>query len=64
MLTPLLSSFPRTVAPMIELLDATLPPADGQPPLSRIIAEGPGETITATENAQPAIMFTSIVILA
>lgn len=63
MLTPLLSEFPRTVAPLLELLDTTLPPADGEAALSRIIAEGPNEAITATENAQPAILFTSIAIL-
>jgi len=63
MLTPLLLAFPRTVKPLFELLDDTLPPLDGQAPLSQIIAEGPNEVITATENAQPAILFTSIVIL-
>lgn len=63
MLTPLLDAFPRTIAPLLDLLDTTLPPAEGQAPLSRIIAEGPNEVITATENAQPAILFTSVAIL-
>ena len=63
MLTRLAETFPRTVGPLLEQLDHTLPPADGQPPLSRIISWGPNETITATENAQPAILFTSIAIL-
>jgi len=63
MLTPLLEAFPRTIKPLIESLDATLPPPDGTPPLSGIIAKGPNELLTATENAQPAILFTSIVIL-
>lgn len=63
MLTPLLETFPRIVKPMLEMLDYTLPPTDGNPPLSRIIAYGPNEHITATENAQPAILLTSIVIL-
>jgi [acyl-carrier-protein] S-malonyltransferase len=63
MLTPLLSAFPRTVKPLLEILDSTLPPPDGSEPLSVIIANGPNQAITATENAQPAILFTSIVIL-
>lgn len=32
-------------------------------PLSQIIAEGPNSSLTATPNAQPAIMATSIMIL-
>jgi [acyl-carrier-protein] S-malonyltransferase len=63
MLTPLQSAFPRTVTPLVELLDHALPPSDGSEPLSHIIAQGPKELLTATENAQPAILFTSIVIL-
>lgn len=43
---------------MLEQIDETL-----KFPLSRIIAEGPSNTLTATENAQPAIMATSIIIL-
>ncbi|KAI5784782.1 acyl transferase/acyl hydrolase/lysophospholipase [Pyronema domesticum] len=63
MLAPLLESFRHIVTPMLEQLDHTLPPADGQPKLSTVIAQGPAGTLTATENAQPAIMFTSLVIL-
>ena len=53
-----LAAFPRTVKPMLEEIDERL-----QIPLSRIIAEGPNSVLTATENAQPAIMATSIMIL-
>ncbi|KAJ9631877.1 [acyl-carrier-protein] S-malonyltransferase [Taxawa tesnikishii (nom. ined.)] len=53
-----LSAFPRTVKPILDEIDDTL-----QLPLSKIIAEGPSSTLTATENAQPAIMATSILIL-
>ena len=63
MLTPLLAAFPRTVGPLLELLDETLPPADGASALSAIMAHGPNEALTATENAQPAILLTSIAIL-
>ncbi|TKA71479.1 hypothetical protein B0A55_06936, partial [Friedmanniomyces simplex] len=44
--------------PMLEEVDETL-----KVPLSRIIAEGPNSRLMATENAQPAIMITSIIIL-
>ncbi len=53
-----LAAFPNTVKPLIEQLDETL-----KFPLSRIIADGPNSKLTATENAQPAIMATSIIIL-
>ncbi|KAI4129323.1 MAG: hypothetical protein LQ338_002268 [Usnochroma carphineum] len=53
-----LEAFPRTCAPFLEEVDDIL-----RVPLSRIIAEGPNSTLTATENAQPAIMATSIMIL-
>ncbi|TKA24767.1 hypothetical protein B0A50_05755 [Salinomyces thailandicus] len=53
-----LKAFPRTVKPMLDEIDETL-----QVPLSRIIAEGPNNDLMATENAQPAIMVTSIMIL-
>ena len=43
---------------MLEEVDDIL-----QVPLSKIIAEGPNSKLTATENAQPAIMITSIMIL-
>lgn len=58
MTTAWLEAFPKTCVPFLEELDHTL-----RVPLSRIIAEGPGSTLTATENAQPAIMATSIMIL-
>lgn len=64
MLTPLLDAFPRTVRPLLEELDDTLPPTNDAPiPLSEIIHKGPGPVLTATENAQPAILFTSLAIL-
>lgn len=58
MMTDWLEAFPRTVKPILEEIDETL-----QTPLTRIIAEGPNSALTATENAQPAIMATSIMIL-
>ncbi|KAK3073707.1 [acyl-carrier-protein] S-malonyltransferase [Teratosphaeriaceae sp. CCFEE 6253] len=58
MTTEWADAFPRTVKPILEEVDETL-----QVPLSRIIAEGPNSKLTATENAQPAIMMTSIIIL-
>ncbi|KAF2809463.1 FabD/lysophospholipase-like protein [Mytilinidion resinicola] len=58
MVTPWLAAFPRTVAPILDEIDSTL-----GVPLSRIIADGPNAALTATENAQPAIMATSILIL-
>ncbi|PNS14121.1 Malonyl CoA-acyl carrier protein transacylase [Sphaceloma murrayae] len=58
MTLPWLSAFPRTVQPLLDEIDHTL-----QTPLTRIIAEGPNSVLTATDNAQPAIMATSILIL-
>ncbi|KAK4549896.1 hypothetical protein LTR36_005197 [Oleoguttula mirabilis] len=58
MTTDWLEAFPRTVKPILEQMDETLNVS-----LSKIIAEGPNSTLTATENAQPAIMMTSIIIL-
>ncbi|KAK1056609.1 [acyl-carrier-protein] S-malonyltransferase [Friedmanniomyces endolithicus] len=58
MTTDWVDAFPRTVKPMLEEVDETL-----KVPLSRIIAEGPNSRLMATENAQPAIMITSIIIL-
>src|SRR5437773_8235424 len=55
MATPWLEAFPSTAGPILEEMDSTL-----NVPLSRIIAEGPNGTLTATETAQPAIMATSI----
>ncbi|KAK4983877.1 [acyl-carrier-protein] S-malonyltransferase [Elasticomyces elasticus] len=58
MTEPWLSAFPSTVKPVLEEIDHIL-----QYPLSRIIVEGPNSKLTATENAQPAIMATSLMIL-
>ncbi|KAK5127532.1 hypothetical protein LTR85_006871 [Meristemomyces frigidus] len=58
MTTDWLEAFPRTVKPILEQMDETLKVS-----LSKIIADGPNSTLTATENAQPAIMMTSIIIL-
>lgn len=57
MLTPLTNAFPRTLTPLLEILDATCPG------LQQTISTGPSETLTQTPNAQPAILFTSIAIL-
>lgn len=58
MLTPWLESFPATVKPLVEEMDSLLGFK-----LSRLIEEGPNSTLTATPNAQPAIMASSIIIL-
>ena len=55
---PWLEAFPKTCKPFLDELDSIL-----KSPLSRIIADGPNSTLTATPNAQPAIMATSIMIL-
>lgn len=53
-----LSAFPRTCKPFLEELDHIL-----SAPISTIIAQGPNSMLTATINAQPAIMSTSIMVL-
>lgn len=58
MATPWLEAFPRTVKPILEEIDEVL-----GIPLTRIIAGATNAELTATENAQPAIMATSIMIL-
>lgn len=58
MVGPWLSAFPRTAKPILEEIDTTL-----QVPLTRTIEEGTNAELTATENAQPAIMATSVLIL-
>jgi [acyl-carrier-protein] S-malonyltransferase len=58
MCTPWLEAFPRTVKPMLDEIDATLGLA-----LTRTIESGTNAELTRTENAQPAIMATSIMIL-
>ncbi|KAK8255159.1 malonyl-CoA-acyl carrier protein transacylase [Phyllosticta capitalensis] len=61
MIRPWLEAFPRTVKPVLDEIDTTL--ALSGTPLTRIISEGPNAKLTATENAQPAIMATSVLIL-
>lgn len=58
MATPWLEAFPKTVKPILDEIDETL-----QVPLTRIIESGTNAQLTQTENAQPAIMATSILIL-
>lgn len=58
MATPWLSAFPRTAKPILEEIDSVL-----NLPLTRIISSGTNAELTQTENAQPAIMATSILIL-
>ena len=58
MATPWLEAFPKVCKPFLEEMDHCL-----QTPLSRIIEEGPNSKLNATENSQPAIMATSIMIL-
>lgn len=58
MLNPWLEAFPATAKPIIEEIDHLMGFK-----LSKIIEEGPSTTLTATENAQPAIMASSILIL-
>lgn len=58
MMTAWLEAFPRTARPMLDEIDATL-----QLPLTRLIESGTNAELTRTENAQPAIMATSILIL-
>ena len=58
MTTAWVSSFPHICNPFLEEMDHIL-----STPLSKIIAEGPNSILTATPNAQPAIMATSIMVL-
>ncbi|KAI1762596.1 malonyl CoA-acyl carrier protein transacylase [Hypoxylon sp. FL1150] len=58
MLTPWIEAFPRTAIPIIDEIDSLM----GYK-LSDIIQGGPSRDLTATPNAQPAIMATSILIL-
>jgi len=58
MATPWLEAFPRTVKPILDEIDETL-----GVPLTKTLAEGPNAALNATENSQPAIMATSILIL-
>lgn len=58
MLSPWLEAFPATTKPLLEEIDHLL----GYK-LSEIVENGPSNRLTATENAQPAIMASSILIL-
>lgn len=58
MIKPWMDAFPATVKPIMEEIDSVL-----KIPLTRIIEEGPNDALNATENCQPAIMATSILIL-
>ncbi|MCJ1416858.1 hypothetical protein MMC32_003197 [Xylographa parallela] len=60
MTTPWLAAFPKTCAAHLALTDSIL---QLSPPLSTLIASGPSAALTRTENAQPAIMATSVMIL-
>lgn len=77
MLSYLLKTFPSTITPLLDLLDNTIATSDqdfppnesfpvnfSSPRLSTIISSGPAPLLTATENAQPAILFTSLCFLA
>jgi [acyl-carrier-protein] S-malonyltransferase len=58
MLSPWLSAFPKTCKPFVEEMDHIL-----QCNLSTLIEEGPIYMLDKTENAQPAIMAVSVMIL-
>lgn len=58
MINAWLQAFPRTVKPLLEEIDDIL-----SVPLTRVIENGPNATLNATENSQPAIMATSLLIL-
>ena len=58
MLAPWLQAFPQTVKPILDEVDELL-----QTPLARIVEEGPNSELNQTQNAQPAILTTSIVCL-
>ncbi|KAH0374448.1 FabD/lysophospholipase-like protein, partial [Aureobasidium melanogenum] len=60
MLDPWLSAFPSTVKPILEEIDHTLAIS---PSLTSLITSGTNAELTATQNAQPAIMATSILIV-
>ncbi|KKA19852.1 [Acyl-carrier-protein] S-malonyltransferase [Rasamsonia emersonii CBS 393.64] len=58
MATPWIENFPRTARPFMDEVDCIL-----GFPLSRVISDGPNSKLNETENSQPAIMATSILIL-
>ncbi|CAG7917237.1 unnamed protein product [Penicillium olsonii] len=53
-----IESFPHTAASILDEMDSTLGFK-----LSRVISEGPNSKLNRTENSQPAVMATSILIL-
>lgn len=58
MLDDWIAAYPRTIKPILDEIDETLKFS-----LSKVIADGPNSVLTATANAQPAIMMCSIIIL-
>ena len=62
MLEAWLAAFPRTIKPLLEYTDDILRLPSSQS-LSHIIADGPNASLSAVENAQPAILVTSVAIL-
>jgi [acyl-carrier-protein] S-malonyltransferase len=58
MATPWLKAFPRTVKPILDEIDEVL-----RMPLSKIISDGSNAVLHETQNSQPAIMATSVLIL-
>jgi malonyl CoA-acyl carrier protein transacylase len=58
MLSPWLEAFPKTAQHIVDEIDSLMGFK-----LSKVIQEGPSKTLTATPNAQPAIMATSILII-
>ncbi|CAD6500448.1 BgTH12-07625 [Blumeria graminis f. sp. triticale] len=58
MLKPWLAAFPSTAGPLVEEIDHLM-----EYKLSKVIEEGPNSLLTATVNAQPAIMACSVLIL-
>ena len=60
MLDPWLAAFPTTVRPLLEEINHTL---SISPSLTDLITSGTNANLTATQNSQPAIMATSILIL-
>ncbi|KAI4737057.1 FabD/lysophospholipase-like protein [Aureobasidium sp. EXF-12298] len=60
MLDPWLAAFPTTVKPLLEEINHTL---SISPSLTDLITSGTNANLTATQNSQPAIMATSILIL-
>lgn len=62
MLAPWLAAFPRIIKPLLEHTDDILRLPRSKS-LSHIIANGPNAALSLVENAQPAILVTSIAIL-